>query len=110
MPAISVCPADKVDAPVDLVWRLLTAPPDYGRFWDIHVERVEPAGRATPGQRISGWTRELCRRWKIDGEIVDVDPARHEIRFRMSLPFGVVSDNRIACTPIDDAACLVRFG
>lgn len=110
MPIVSVCPAETVEAPVDIVWGLLTAPAMYGRFWDLHVESVEPPGAAATGQRISGWTREVCRRWPIEGEIVSVDTTRHQIRFRMSLPFGVTSDNLISCTPIDAAQCLVRFG
>jgi hypothetical protein len=57
MPAVSVCLADTVEAPVDLVWRLLMPPAEYGRFWDFQVETVQPAGDACGGQRISGWTR-----------------------------------------------------
>jgi hypothetical protein len=107
---VSVCPADTVRAPVETVWQLLASPAEYGRFWDLHVERVDPPGSATVGQRISGWTRELCRRWTVSGEIVDVDPERHRIRIRMSLPFGVTSDNTISCTSVDASTCLVRFG
>jgi hypothetical protein len=57
-----------------------------------------------------GWSRALGRRWWINGAIEEVDAARHQIRFRMAYPFGVVGDNRIGCTQINEHSCLVRFG
>ena len=108
--AMNVCPADRVQAQVELVWELLKNPAGYGRFWDLTVERVEPEGPAAAGQRLTGWSRALCRRWRIDGEIVEVDAERHAIRFRMALPFGIVGDNHIACIPIDSRSCTLRFG
>ena len=108
--AVSVCPGDRAQAPVEIVWGLLMRPAEYGHFWDMTVERVDPEGAAVPGQKFTAWTSALCRRWPIAGEILEVDAARHHIRFRTSLPFGVVGDNRISCTPIDDRSCLIRFG
>ena len=106
---LNVCPADTVSAPVERVWGLLMRPADYGRFFDLNVERVEPAGLAKPGQRIAGWTRELGKRWNIEGEIEDVNTERHQLRFRMSLPFGVIGINRIGAQAIDATHCLLRF-
>ena len=85
-------------------------PAGYGRFLDLTVERVEPDGPAAAGQKFAGWTRALCRRWRIDGEVLEVDAERHHVRFRTSLPLGLVGDNRIVCTPIDDRSCTLRFG
>ena len=47
--AVSVCPADRVEAPVAVVWGLLMDPAGYGGFLDLTVERVEPAGPAVAG-------------------------------------------------------------
>jgi hypothetical protein len=107
---LNVCPADTVHAPLERIWELLMQPAGYGRFWDLTVERVEPEGPATVGQKIAGWTRALCRRWQIDGEIQEVDKERHQILFRMSLPLGLISSNRIMCARIDEQSCLVRYG
>ena len=107
---MNVCPTDRVQAPVDVVWELLMHPAGYGRFFDMAVDRIEPAGPAAAGQRFSGWTRALCRRWRIDGEVLEVDGQRRTIRFRTSLPLGAVGDNRIVCTPIDARSCTLRFG
>ncbi|MGD0220664.1 MAG: SRPBCC family protein [Acidimicrobiales bacterium] len=106
----SVCPADRVHAPIEFVWELLMRPAGYGRFWNLTVERVEPDGPAAAGQKFAGWIR--CRRWRIEGDVLEVDAERHQIRFRTSFPLGIVGDNRIACTPIDGqlhAAIRVRL-
>jgi hypothetical protein len=108
--AVTVCPADTVQAPLELVWELLMHPAGYGGFLDLTVERVEPDGPAAPGQRFAGWSRELCRRWRLGGEVMEVDVERHQIRFRIDLPFGIVGDNRIICVPIDAGSCMLRFG
>jgi hypothetical protein len=108
--ALNVCPADTVHAPIDRIWNLLTHPADYGRFWDLTVERVEPEGPAVVGQRFVGWSWGLGKRWRIDGNILEVDAERHHILFRMGYPFGVVSTNRLMCTPTGEDSCLVRFG
>src|SRR5438128_2315338 len=108
--SLNVCPADTVRAPLERVWELLMQPAGYGRFWDLTVERVEPSGPAVVGQKLAGWSRALCRRWRIDLEIEEVDAERHHILFRMSLPLGVVGNNRIMCTRIDERSCLLRYG
>jgi hypothetical protein len=108
--ALNVCPGDTVHAPIERVWELLMQPAEYGRFWDLMVERVEPEGPAAVGQRLVGWSRALCRRWRVALDIQEVDAERHHILFRTALPFGVVGSNRIACTPIDGRSCMVRYG
>ena len=105
---VNVCPADRVQAPVEVVWELLMHPAGYGGFWAMTVERVEPEGPAAVGQRFFAWT--LCRRLRINGEILEVDAVRHAIRFQTTLPFGLVGDNRIACSPIDAGSCTLRYG
>jgi hypothetical protein len=109
--SLSVCPADTVRAPVERVWELLTQPADYGSVWDLTVERVEPEGPAVVGQKFVGWSRALCQRWQISGEIREVDAQRHQILFRMSLPFfRLVTSNRIMCARIDERSCTLRYG
>ncbi len=105
---VSVCPADVVRAPVEIVWELLMRPAGYGGFWDLTIDRVEPDGLAAVGQTFAGW--KLFRRLRIEGEILEVDAERHAIRFRTSFPLGIVGDNRIACTPIDAGSCMLRYG
>ena len=44
----------------------------------------------------------------VDGEIQELDANRHHIRVHMSLPFGLISSNRIMCARIDDQYCTLR--
>lgn len=110
--ALNVCPADTVHAPVERVWDLLTQPAGYGRFWEFTVEHLEPEGPAVVGQKIVGWTKPLFRRWRwrLDGEIQELDAERHQIVFHMSMPFGLISSNRIMCARIDEQCCTLRYG
>src|ERR1043166_7682612 len=108
--SLYVCPADTVNAPAERVWALLANPQGYGEVWDFTVESVEPPGRARAGQRVDGWSRALGKKWSIRGEVVEADATRFLIRFRMTLSFGVISDNTITCTPVEERRCLVRFG
>ena len=107
---LNVCPADTVRAPVERVWELLVQPAEYGCFWDLTVEQVQPQGPAVVGQKFVGWSRALCRRWRIDGEIQEVDTQRNQILFRMSLPLGLIGSNRIMCAPLDEQSCMLRYG
>lgn len=106
--SVNVCPTDRVQAPVEVVWELLMHPAGYGGFWEMTVERVEPEGPAAVGQRI--FASLLFRRLRIDSEILEVDRVRHAIRFRTAMPFGMVGDNRISCKPIDAGSCLLSYG
>jgi hypothetical protein len=99
-----------VQAPAERVWELLMNPFGYGEFWDLTIERLEPSGPATTGQKFVGVTRGLCREWEIVGEVVEVDVERRQIHFRTMLPLGLVGDNRISCTPIDAKSCVLRYG
>ena len=107
--SLNVCPFDTVQAPVERVWELLMRPAEYGRFWDWTVERVEPVGPASVGQKIFGRGRGLGRPLRIDGEIQEMDAQRHQIQFRMSM-LGLLSSNRIMCARIDDHRCTLRYG
>jgi Polyketide cyclase / dehydrase and lipid transport len=105
---VSVCPADRVNAPVEAVWDLLMHPAGYGRFWDLTIGRVEPDGPAQPGQKFGGW--KLFKQLRIAGEVLEVDAEHHQIRFRTTFPLGIVGDNRISCTAIDAGSCMLRYG
>jgi hypothetical protein len=38
------CPTSIVNAPVELVWQLLTSPEGWGDFYDVRITGVDPAG------------------------------------------------------------------
>src|SRR4051812_1980556 len=102
--SLSVCPAARVEAPVERVWALLADPAQYDSWWDARVVRVEPAGVAQAGQLIRGRTRAFGREWPVSLRVVAVDPARHQLDLATTLPLGVTMRNHIACSQIDEGA------
>lgn len=107
---VSVCPAMTIDAPVERVWSLLVDTVGYGAWLDAAVERIEPPGPASAGQRACLVTRAFGLTWHVALHVIDVDPARHSIRFQTDLPLGVVGHNVISCAPLSKSACRAQFG
>ena len=50
---LRVCPTAVVATPVEVVWANLVQWERYFGWADVHAERVEPEGPATPGQTIT---------------------------------------------------------
>ena len=46
------CPTSIVNAPVELVWQLLTSPEGWGDFYNVRITAVDPAGTAVVGQTV----------------------------------------------------------
>jgi hypothetical protein len=108
--AHAVCPTDIVHAPVERVWALLTDPAGWGGFWDARVLGVEPAGPAGPGQRILLSSGPWPARFRLTFTFTLVDAANHTLDLDIRLPFGIVNDEHLVCTPIDAASCRVTYG
>ena len=107
---VSICPADIVAAPVEVVWDLLNQPARYGEWWDVRVERVEPEGPAVPGQHIYVTSRALGKRWDVRFVVKTVNAARHQIQFDVTLPLSIVDHVTITCTPINAESCRAQYG
>jgi len=75
------CPSALVNAPVEIVWRLLTDPGAWGRFYDLRVTRVEPPGLATEGQTVYCESGPQFLYLKLTFEYIRVDPVRHLLNF-----------------------------
>src|SRR3954447_24484034 len=108
--SLSVCPATRVEAPVERVWALLADPGRYDSWWDARVVSVEPAGVAQAGQVIRGRSRAFGRDWPVSLRVLAVDPVRHQIDLATTLPFGIAMQNHIACGPLGEGASRLSFG
>lgn len=108
--SFTACPAAVVAAPVESVWELLSEPTLYDEWWDAHTERIVPEGKATPGQVLYAKTSALGRKWDVTLRVEMVNPEKHQIQLRISLPLGTVNHATITSTAIDTASCRVQFG
>jgi hypothetical protein len=108
--SVSVCPVARIAAPVERVWAMLMDPAGYSQWTDGTVESIEPPGLARPGQVFTVSAQALGRRWRVGFAVDQIDAARHQIGFRVTLPFGVVEHSQITCTPLDERSCWVSYG
>jgi hypothetical protein len=48
------CPTTIVNAPIEIVWALLTEPAAWGAFFNVRITDLQPTGSAVVGQRFYG--------------------------------------------------------
>ncbi len=106
----TIYPVATVAAPVEIVWGLLEDPARYDLWWDARTVRIEPEGKAAPGQVVHARTTGLGRTWDVTLAVRAVDPARRQIHLRITLPLGIINDNTITATALDATSCRVSFG
>ena len=107
---VTVCPAAIVAAPVEVVWRNLVQWERYFEWADVHVERSQPEGPATPGQTVSLAGKALGCTLHFLFKVEEVDAERHQLGLHAFFPFGLQEKAHIACSPIDAASCRVQYG
>ena len=95
-----VCPADRIAASPETVWRLLTDPKTYDTWADARVERVEPPGRAQPGQVVWLSAGALGLLFKVRFDVERADDATHDLEFRAQFPFGIRMHQHISVRPV----------
>lgn len=106
---ISVCPTEEVEAPIDRVWGLLTAPADWGRFYDVRIDRVDPPGPATEGQVVHGRSGPRFMALEVRFRFVRVDGANHRLGVAIQLPFGIAVDEQLFCRALGPGRCRVNY-
>jgi hypothetical protein len=105
----AACPTEIVDAPIEVVWGLLTNFEGWGNFYDVRVKRVEPPGPAVVGQRMFG---ESGPRWLHIGvsfEFLLIDEARRKLEIDVRLPFGLTVREELDCVVLSDDRCRVNY-
>ncbi len=105
-----ICPTDVVDAPIEVVWRLLTYPAGWGSVFDLRVREVEPPGPAHVGQRLRAESGPQLLHLRVDFEFTQIDEAQHRLGLKVTLPLGVVVSEDMRCAPIDADRCRVSYG
>ena len=108
-PTYRACPTAIVEAPVGVVWKLLTNLSGWGSFFNLRVTSVEPPGPAAKGQRMLG---EPGPRWLhlgISVEYTLIDETHYKLEMNVRLPFGITVHEALDCVPLDDGRCRVNY-
>jgi hypothetical protein len=107
---LSVCPSAVVAAPVESVWELLVDPTLYDTWWDARTDRIVPMARAVPGQVLYAKATGLGRTWDVTLTVNAVNPEKHQIQMRVTLPLGMINDTTLTCSPLDASSSRLQFG
>ncbi len=106
---ISVCPSAIVAAPLETVWEEFSDPTIYDEWWEARTQRIEPEGKAVPGQMI------YARAGRgIGGDVTirveTVNPEKHQLQLVVNLPLGMVNHATLTANAIDAATTRIQFG
>jgi hypothetical protein len=105
----SSCPTSIVNAPVEIVWGLLTRPEKWGDFYDVRVTSVEPAGPAVVGQTVFAESGPRLLHLALEFRFTKVDAVKYELGLHVKLPFGVTVCEDLNCVPIGQDQCRVNY-
>ena len=103
------CPTGTVEAPVGVVWKLLTDISGWGSIFDLRVVSVEPPGPAARGQRMLA---QKGPRWLHLGgsfEYTFLDETHYELEMDVKLPLGLTVHEALDCVPLEDERCRVNY-
>jgi hypothetical protein len=106
---VASCPTDIVNAPLEVVWGLLTEPSRWGEFYDVRILSLAPPGPAVAGQVVLGESGPRIFRLRISFTFRRVDVERHELAFDVRMPLGVTVREDLDCRPVDRDRCRVNY-
>ena len=107
---LTVCPADTVAAPVEVVWEIMTQPAYYPEWADAQIQHIEPEGPAVVGQTIHFTSKELGIKWPIVFKVEKVNAEKHQLGLYAVFPLGLSMRPHISCTAIDAATSRLQYG
>jgi hypothetical protein len=105
----TACPTGIVDAPIDVVWKLLTNISGWGSFFDVRVKTVEPPGAAAQGQRMLGESGPRWLNLGVSFEYTLIDEPHHALELDVRLPLGITVHESLDCVPLDGSRCRVNY-
>lgn len=103
------CPTTVVNAPVALVWNLLTHPQGWGEFYHLRILSVDPAGPALAGQTVSAESGPHFLHLKLTFRFLKIDPTNHRLVFDALFPFGITVHEDMTCIPLGPDQCRVNY-
>jgi Polyketide cyclase / dehydrase and lipid transport len=103
------CPTDMVNAPLAVVWALLTEPAGWANFFDIRVIDIDPPGPAVVGQRIYAESGSRFLHLGVTLEYTEIDAARRAIGLNVNLPLGITVREDLTCSVVTETQCRVNY-
>jgi hypothetical protein len=107
---LQACPTGSVAAPAATVWWLLAEPERLDLWWDARVERAEPEGPLSAGQKLYGSSRALARRFPLAWDIEEVNAGAGVLRMLVHMPFGIRNHVTLRVTPMGERQSRLSFG
>jgi len=108
-PTYLACPTEIIEAPIDVVWRLLTNLSGWGSFFDVRVTSVDPPGPATVGQRMVGETGPRWLHLGASFEFTRIDESNYKLELDIKLPLGISVYEALDCVPLGDDRCRANY-
>lgn len=103
------CPTALVDAPVEIVWELLTDPGGWPSFYDLRVKRVLPLGFARIGQLVVGETGPGWLHLAVTATFTAIDVPSRSLALDIQLPLGIAVKEELTCAVISAHQCRVNY-
>ena len=103
------CPTETVEAPVEMVWTLLTDPASWDKFYDIRTQRIFPEGPAIPLQIVYAESGPVFLHLKVELQFVEVDATTYRLKLLVSLPFGISVQEDLNCVSLGENQCRVNY-
>ena|SRR5450432_191825 len=103
------CPTSIVDAPLGVVWMLLTEPAGWADFLDIRISRIDPLGHAVVGQTIYAESGPRALHLGVTLRYTEIDSERWTIGLRVQLPLRITVREHLTCAALNDTQCRVNY-
>jgi hypothetical protein len=103
------CPTIIVNAPVEIVWTLLTRPEGWGDFYDVRVTAVDPTGPAVVGQTVLGESGPTFLHLKLQFQYREIDELNYKLGLDAKLPLGITVKEDLNCVPLGPHQCRVNY-
>jgi Polyketide cyclase / dehydrase and lipid transport len=103
------CPTSIVNAPVEVVWGLLTNPKRWGDFYKMRITGVDPAGPATVGQTVFAESGPRFLHLKMEFRFTEIDGLNYKLGFDAQFLFGITVREDMNCVPLGEQQCRVNY-
>ena len=103
------CPTSVVNAPVELVWTLLTHPEGWGDFYNVRIIAADPTGPAVVGQTVFAESGPQFLHLKLQFRFVEIDASNYKLGFDARFPLGITVRENMTCVPLGPEQCRVNY-